>query len=289
MEFKVEEDEIKKIRRYHKNQQRESFGSGITVKLTNKQRKDQDKINKEIKKIPDFQNKYKQFKKHINLENSVEEYKNINKYNNNYINSETDTYISILEENDYIYKDEENYYCTTKGIIAAQINDCNPLLLTEILIDDNILKGLSPPEIVSLLSIFITDIRKDDRLYISEVNSTFEVKDRIDQINVIRDKFIDCENRYSVNDDLWDIAYDYLDPSYRWASNAGFNETIGCLGTDDVNDGNFIKNMLKINNLVNELILLCPICNNIDLLPVLQEIEPLIIRDEVSINSLYLE
>ena len=37
-----------------------------------------------------------------------------------------------------------------------------------------------------------------------------------------------------------------MEASYRWADGDSFDNVLNCLGSDDVNDGNFIKNMLKI-------------------------------------------
>ena len=72
-----------------------------------------------------------------------------------------------------------------------------------------------------------------------------------------------------------------------WASGEYFEQAFSLL--DGIECGSFIKNIIRLNNIVNDLICLAHVCNNLELIPILREIEPLIIRDNVTIGSLYLE
>jgi hypothetical protein len=53
-------------------------------------------------------------------------------------------------------------------------------------------------------------------------------------------------------------------------------------------EGNFVKHMLKINNMIHTVKCLVVICNKLELLPVLEKTEGLLLRDIVNVNSLYL-
>jgi len=53
-------------------------------------------------------------------------------------------------------------------------------------------------------------------------------------------------------------------------------------------EGTFVKNMLKINNIVTNLITLCEVTQDMDILPVLQEIEQLLVKGIVNADSLHI-
>ena len=69
-----------------------------------------------------------------------------------------------------------------------------------------------------------------------------------------------------------------------WATNCKM-ENIYAL--TDMFEGNFIKNMQKITNIVQELINVFEIIQKPEIITKLQEIAPLILRDVVSFTSLY--
>ena len=52
-------------------------------------------------------------------------------------------------------------------------------------------------------------------------------------------------------------------------------------------EGSFIKNILKINNIVGNLMTLCDVTQQLDVLPVLQEIERVLIKGMVNVDSLH--
>ena len=51
--------------------------------------------------------------------------------------------------------------------------------------------------------------------------------------------------------------------------------------------GIFIRNVLKISNIGHDIISLCKITGKLELLPTLEKIDQLIVRDIVSVTSLY--
>ena len=55
----------------------------------------------------------------------------------------------------------------------------------------------------------------------------------------------------------------------------------------DMYEGNFVKGILKINNIVEDIKGMLEMCGFIDTLKVLEHSEELLVRDFVSVNSLY--
>jgi|GEM_PF-5481370 len=92
-------------------------------------------------------------------------------------------------------------------------------------------------------------------------------------------------------DGYWDLSYDYLEMSYLWAimdlTKEDNSRILTKLYELDEYEGSFIKNMLKINSIVENLILLCNLTQELNILPVLQEIERTIIKGMVNVDSLH--
>ena len=57
----------------------------------------------------------------------------------------------------------------------------------------------------------------------------------------------------------------------------------------DLHDGNFIRNIIRIDNLVENMKLICDIIEDCELLHKIQNIHDLLIRDQVTTESLYIK
>ena len=73
-----------------------------------------------------------------------------------------------------------------------------------------------------------------------------------------------------------------------WANGSSYLEISTNGEEKDIYEGNFIKLVLKLDNLVSDLIKLNNMYGNIKIIPKLEKIHDIIIRDIVSIQSLYL-
>jgi len=181
----------------------------------------------------------------------------------------------------------------TKGIIATQINECNSLLITEMLIS-GMFDELTSEEIIGLLAIFINDVRQDNRINYNDIECSDKIIECIKTINNIKNRYLKTEedNNYN-NQDYWDIAYDYVDSFYSWSCGCNFTEAISLVGNDIDNqgiiEGHFIKNMFKISKIVNDIICLCKISGNLSVIPKLQKIESFILWIGLKITIYSLE
>jgi antiviral helicase SKI2 len=192
-----------------------------------------------------------------------------------------------IKNTDKISQDLNSEDVTMKGIIAAQINECNPFILTE-MIANKVFNGLTTEEIIGLLGIFIEDVKSSDRIEHFDIKCTTEVKNRISKIHDIINNFINEEKKLGIDYhlyDYWNICYDYVDVGYQWASGCDINKIFQLV---DVYEGNFIRSMLKINSIANDLASLCHIYGDMTIVPQLEEVEEKIVRDIINVSSLYL-
>lgn len=185
---------------------------------------------------------------------------------------------------------------TEYGMMASLINECNPFILTEIF-TGNILQSLNPKQIICFLSILTDEITRTNKIEQSLKSIKIDpiIKDAIQYIESRVCEYIDTEAQLTIFSEpgYWNLSYDYLDLANLWASmdlaHEDHSRILSQLALMEEYEGSFIKNMLKINNIVGNLMSLCELAQNFDLMPVLQEIEPLILKGMVNVNSIHVQ
>ena len=82
----------------------------------------------------------------------------------------------------------------------------------------------------------------------------------------------------------WDLNLDMVEYCYKWCEGYKYEELYF-----DNYSGNFIKDILKLDNLISTLEVLCTILEKYDLYNKLNEIHSKILRDIVNNESLYIK
>jgi len=263
------------------------------------------KIPIHIKPNKQQQKQYKQLEETIKSNKKIYDLMNecelieadLNKYQSiqiSFVTYKDDRFVLIadfLKETDYISNDGT---ITVFGKMASYINECNPFILTEIF-SNNILQKLSPIQIVCLLSTLTDKIISTNKneITLSKVLVPQIIKDAIVYIENRICNYTKLESTMGLvsEDGYWDLSYDYLEMSYLWAimdlTKEDNSRILTKLYELDEYEGSFIKNMLKINSIVENLILLCNLTQELNILPVLQEIERTIIKGMVNVDSLH--
>lgn len=181
-----------------------------------------------------------------------------------------------------------------KGIVASQISECNEIVFTEILFSD-MLDELETDEIVGIMALFSNDGKNDSTN--NSKNNTFldEVKLPLRMKNVIlhiKDGIRDCldlQNEYGIELMMdWDISIQMVVPAYMWSQGYSFGEVYQETGLE-MFEGNFIRNMVKINNICKDVAKSAEIINNPILCQKMIDIEDKLMRDVVTVESLYLK
>jgi superfamily II RNA helicase len=102
---------------------------------------------------------------------------------------------------------------------------------------------------------------------------------------------VECSKSGTNSDNYWSTSLDYIEIVQVWCNTDPEIDThskILCkLNEIEEYEGSFIKNMLKINTIVSNLIGLANITNNFELIPKLEQIESLIIKGIVNTDSLH--
>jgi superfamily II RNA helicase len=214
---------------------------------------------------------------------------------NDSIENEIKPHLKILEKYNFIAKGDLNeYILTDMGKMASNINEIHCLSIADLLVNQDLLKGLDVFEIVSVLSIFcslrLPDCNKIFSIDYANVND--KIKENIKQIKKGLDKYYDEETMHETNFLFnYEIQYDLAEIVYKWAKS---EDEIECqniiIGMQkwDIYIGNFTKAILKICNVAMEMENVCLIQNNLELLKKLREVSNKLKKFIVTNQSLYI-
>jgi len=267
--------------------------------LVNKKRKECEKKIKNIfesnKFIDDDVKLYLQ--KH-NIENqiifnetSIKKYENFYKDKIDIVLNQLTKY-GMIEKNSII--ETNNYYLTSRGEIASNLREVHCLFFCNILFDsNNLFHTFYSEEIAGLLSCFTSisiPIEKRD------VSPNIENNDELLKYATF---FFNNYNEYkehdlqnNINSDMEEeIHFDLIQYIINWCNCHNENECKQLLQTiyieKNISCGEFIKCILKINNIVEELKICCEIIGLINLNSKLCEISGLTLKYIATNQSLY--
>lgn len=186
---------------------------------------------------------------------------------------------------------DTNYQLSPWGLIVKEIHDCNPYVLSKIVIEGEF-DDLSFPEIASTLSLFLKS-RGETENIISELNISDNQKELIQKIKRMNYEFetkeIELNNviTYKFFNE-WDVNTNMIEMVYQWCSGKNWSE-VKELSSKKLFEGNFVKNMLSLKNIIKSVYLIAKLQNNTKLLDTLYQYETKIVKGIVVPETLYSE
>ena len=140
--------------------------------------------------------------------------------------------------------------------------------------------------IVAILASFIENSCPDFKYSIDDIKISDKVLDVLYYINDLCIKFQDNEDRKEIRTDTdYNLYLDFIYPAYIWASGLSLKDVYK---TTCVYEGNFVRCILRINTICETLIKIAEKLENYKIVKTLENIESTLIRDVVTINSLYI-
>ena len=262
-------------------------------KLTNKIRKKNKNRLNEIEKIKNINSQsklYEEYRKKSNKKNEIIEDL---VYYNKMIELELRQVIQYLTDNGYMINTDDIKIddlladnVTIKGVVASQMNECNSLIITEIL-TQNLLDNLDTADIAAILSLFI-DTKLNGEQDVSTplvLSISQDAKRAIDKIDKIATDLSLKEQKMKIRLGTdWHLSLNMAETTYQWVTGKSLNNL-------DLKtfDGNFIKDMIKVSNIAQSLETIADILGKTELQCKIQQIPELIMRDIVTIDSLYIK
>ena len=210
-----------------------------------------------------------------------------------YVHNEITLHCDILKKFDFIENADDSYRLTNKGLVAANLHEVHSLAMADI-IEEGLFDKLTTEEIISVLSIF-TGVRlsEDDKYHsISKCDVNRNIKDAVEKIGLALYKYHDIEASAKTNfSQSYDIQYDMCEFLYAWCfakNESDCRKIYDEAKKFNIYIGEFVKSILKIVNICNELEKVATIIGNLVLLSKLSYVKEKVLKSIATNQSLYL-
>ena len=212
---------------------------------------------------------------------------NIKYLDDTFVNPKTLLDPSIEFLKDIKFLNEDGITLTKIGIMSTEINEAHPILLPDIY-SKGYFNTSSAPNLIALLGLFISsnDISEENRLSLNDLQLDKDIITIMRFISNISEEFAKKEYEYipTATKEYWNLEYTWAEIGYRWCN----GEAVDILCNEyKIYEGNLMRGIMKIANMVEELRSLAVLSNNVELLSKLDEIK--LIRDVAVPDSLYLK
>lgn len=263
-----------------------------TVKFTvNKKRKETERRIQNIKDEYKFvEQDLNSYTKITNLENEIQNKQKQVDNLTEYFKTGVETVLNVLEKDGYISKNE-NICLTNLGKIASQIREVHCLVFSK-LYEDKVLDNLEPKQLIALFSCF-TNVKVQDEIKDNNPKSSDSIVNKL--IGTVEDLYNENKDKELTNNintgAEYDIHYDLLTYVERWVDCENVNDCKLIL--QDLEEqkeiflGEFVKAILKINNISCEFEKIAELTNNVAFLHKLKQIPYLTLKFVVTNQSLY--
>jgi len=213
---------------------------------------------------------------------------------NSYIKSGVANVLTLLKEEEFIKgnpDDETTIELTLKGKIASQLREVHCLVFAKLL-EDKKIDHLSSRQLVSLFSIF-TNINVQEEFKDNGPNANDDdVQINVNLLIMLYDKYHDKEIKNNIDTGFeYNIHFDLLNYLDEWCNAVSVEECkllLQKIGQEkQIFLGEFVKALLKINNISSEMEKIAELTGNIAFLSKLKEIPNMTMKYVVTNQSLY--
>ena len=263
----------------------------VLITVNKKRKETERKINQIIdnnKFITQDVNNYLKIsekEKELNLLN--DNYKKLN----NYFHSGVSSVLQLLKEDGFISEQENDIILTLNGKIASQIKELHCLVFAK-LYSENRLNQLSAKQLIALFSCF-TNIRVIDDFRDNVPKSNDKtINIFINEVESMYNSYYDKEVSRNIKTGFdYEIHYDLLNYVEQWCDTTNVEECKLILqnlsAEKEIFLGEFVKAILKINNISSEFEKIAEMTGNITFLSKLREIPAMTLKYVVTNQSLY--
>jgi len=191
--------------------------------------------------------------------------------------------IGFLRENEFIK--EDSLELTLKGILATEVNEGHPILLTEFYISEK-WKRLSDDDWVMILSAFL-EKREDEGEDIHSMKGSMAMKERLYLLDEMAREYEESERKWCGERTVgWTCSTQWMEPMRDWLYGVSSSEICQTYGFFE---GNFYRSLLKLINLVNEVLSMATYCEHVEVVDQMTRIGEQMRRSRWTGESLYLQ
>jgi len=234
-----------------------------------------EKYNQKLKRLDDLQDQY----------NFVEKF----------IDNNVQTIVNLLQDDGFVQLESESKISTlsltTRGMIATHLKETHCLVFAQ-LFEENVFDKLNSIQIIMLLSCLTNIVVKDEyKNYIPRTDDV-TLKEIVFRVKNMYNDYITKETKLNINSGIeYTFHYDLINYVDKWCHCENTEECKQFLqkleDEKEIFLGEFVKALLKINNICGELEKIAELFGNMSLLSKLKEIPLMTLKYVVTNQSLY--
>jgi len=210
----------------------------------------------------------------------------------NHISVVVEKTCELLMYYDFVTKQDKNFVITDLGNIAGQFKEVHPLMMAKIIIDTNYFNDYSTEELAGFFACF-SNIRVSDEIKVHvPISSSQIVNDLSIKMNNLLDEYYDLEIKYDIDTGSnYDRNFDIQQYIMNWCSATDEELCQGVL--NDMKEdtgiflGEFIKALLKINNIAEEVEKAAELMQNLALIEKMRNVQTSTLKYIATNQSLY--
>jgi superfamily II RNA helicase len=168
--------------------------------------------------------------------------------------------------------------------MAANVHEGHVLLMP-ITFQKKLFHKLSRNQLIGCLASFIPVEKNGEQLDFIPTHLSPEAKTALKELSDIAETMAKDEQEMQIEFSIWCINYYWIDIVIEWMNGV---EVSDICKTYQIYEGNFVRSMLKIANIVDEWVTLATVNSDLEILDLLRNIRPQIVRGVVVPDSLYL-
>ena len=261
-------------------------------KLKNKQRK---RAEREIYQFKEtnkhLEADFELYKQNIELKHGVKKIEKTLVNIEGYTNETVKMLIEILKNNNFIECSEDTLAVKQKGTDATQIQEWHCLAAAELLSETDYFNSYEATDLCALFSCFSNVVVPDEK----KINYKNFPENNLKKLLTLNEekynKYFDIEMNYQLDTGYeFTQHWDLVNPVLAWCqaeTEQQCKAILQSLATKNIFIGEFIKALLKINNIASEMEKICELNNRMDLLKKLKEIPTMTMKFIATNQSLY--
>ena len=199
--------------------------------------------------------------------------------------------INLLKSNDFVKQDDDKNILSLKGHIATNLREVHCLVFSELIYSGKF-KQFEAKELVGILSCFTNITVPEDKCYVLPTSDHTNVKDCIMEIYDMYQKQSDLELKNQIDTGIdYSLHFDLIDYSIKWCdceNDVDCKRLLSEIGLNkEIFLGEFIKAILKINNITAEMEKVAEYLGDMEFLSILRQVPQLTLKYVATNQSLY--
>jgi superfamily II RNA helicase len=191
--------------------------------------------------------------------------------------------LAVLQELGYV---DQDFKLTTRGILASECNESHTLLVPAFYMGGHH-KTMSVQELFTAMACFIEEKQTDDTPMPSELQVPDCIKQALVDIEKLTHTCTRAEDKFQTYspESFWTLSTTWIEPVWRWLQG---DEAAQICSDHGLFEGNFVRAILRISNMVDEWTAMASYMQDVDLLDKMRDIQNTLLRNILKQDSLYL-